>query len=163
MCSSGPGLEARASTGPRGAGGGAAAAAAAGAPPRPAPPRPPPPRPAPPRPAAGVGVPGALRPALRLRGHHRRHPRVRRLPHGVLHDDGAAVRRIVEQPLIIGAQIGAGIPGAHAGNDGVVSRQDRRGSNPPRQATSRRSRSAAGRAELHRPRPSHNRYSSKDS
>jgi hypothetical protein len=41
----------------------------------------------------------------------------------VLHDDRSAALDVIEQPMIVGAQIGAPLVGADAGHDHVVLRQ----------------------------------------
>ena len=61
-----------------------------------------------------------------------------RFQHVVLHDQRAAVLHIVEQALIIGAQIGADVVGADPGDNGVVAGRDRRASRSSAKAWSRR-------------------------
>ena len=46
-----------------------------------------------------------------------------RVAASVLHHVSAAVLHVIQQPRLVGAQVGAHVVGAHAGHDGVEARQ----------------------------------------
>ncbi len=75
------------------------------------------------------------------------------LGHVILHDHRAAVLHVIEQPLIVGAQIGADVAGAHAGHDRVETGQIAAWPDRRRRAASRRTRSAAARPASSSPAP----------
>ena len=75
----------------------------------------------------------------------------------VVDDDGAAGARVVDQALVVGAQIGAALVGAHAGHHDVEAIAGRPTPDRRRRETRRARRAARAPAESRRRRPSHTR------